>query len=233
MNIPCYELSKTLKKPFGGQKIFEVEEDTYQLSSGEVIDLDTINNLIDRGLCFKINSFNLDENNISVVIPEKVNVFDKNASIYSVGSQLCRVSPIPDLPYAGDLIFKSNIEGYFISENGYIIDSLKLKILHNRNELIRNDYVMGKKEIHKPEVDLTKKEAAFSAAIRKQHFFILFGIIIASLVLIFGLPYIESQISIMAEEEAAAGISVFNHDAQKEMVNSEKKILNKSVDILK
>ena len=163
------KFAKGIKSEYAGKKIYHLSDDVYALDTGERLTTEVLRDFYHQGFIVPDDATEseLSSGGIGVVIPEQIDLKDPESPIKPVGEILCRVSPVVDYPFAGDLLFKTNIDNYLVSEHGHIIDMDTAKILSNQGYLLRNDLVFAPKGSMSTVVQ-KEPESSLSIAIRRR-----------------------------------------------------------------
>jgi hypothetical protein len=188
-------LSNSLNPKFAGQRIYILNDNSFQLEDGETISREILMSLQAEHL---IQSVTPDSLRMDSILPEHVDPRAENNPIYPVGELLCRISPSIDLPYAGDLVYRSNVDGHYISENGYVIKLEDMQALSVRGALVKTDLLYTS---YDPYASIgagaaqKKEPSPIGTWVMHNVLPLLIGIVLIVVMVVFGVPIVRSALS--------------------------------------
>lgn len=118
-------LDDRVAAPYGGQAVSQLADGRYVLADGKGISRDVLQQLLSRGLLVSAEASHARTIvEMQPFVPERVDPKATDGVVYAKDrdAAVARVDYHAGRPYEGDLVFRSNLDGHFVTEKGYVLD---------------------------------------------------------------------------------------------------------------
>lgn len=213
-------LSSRVAAPYGGQRVYVLDDDRYVLADGKAVERDVLQRLLLRGLLMSPEASQITViSDMSPFVPDRIDPLAADGVVFIKDreSAVARVSYHANQPYEGDLLFRSNLESHFVSEKGYVLGLEALQKLGEDGHLLvpkstkpRDPYTLH------TSVGGTLAVSDAERFARRQHFAKLAFLFVAIMVVV-GIAYLFTE-----------GLADVKNDAQKSLLATPKTTLQTS-----
>ena len=226
-------LSGELNSRYANQKVYYLKEGLYKLDNGDIISEDTLKQLYEKGM-FKAD-YNPSDilTKIDHVMPDKIDIRN-NTLIHPIGVAKCRISPEVDTDYAGQLLYATNMEEYYVTEHGYVLKASIVQKLADQKMLINNELIEKKADVFNIAEDFTKNKDMTNWVWHKL-IPLVAAILIITITVIWGIPVLKKQLAInnsAIEALDVEGAKKAKEDAEKATGDRVKEVEEKTQEML-